>query len=109
MLFLHLLPGLLVLLIGVLLHTRPPKRINWLYGFRTHYSMRDMENWQEANRYYARVLIGIGLAAMLAGFILSLLLIFPLSALVLAGLLLLLLMGSIILTNEHLKRKYGEW
>ncbi|AKD03485.1 SdpI family protein [Pontibacter korlensis] len=109
MLFLHLLPGLLVLLIGVVINVRPPKHNNWFYGFRTHYSMRNIENWREANIYYAKLLIGIGVVSVVAGWLCALLLFVPVSILVLVGLMLLLLIGSIVLTNEHLKRKYGEW
>lgn len=109
MLFLHLLPGLLVLLIGFVIKIRPPKQINWFYGFRTHYSMRNLENWHEAHRYYANILIGIGMVSILAGWIVSLLMTFPFSILVLVGLMLPLFMISIVITNEHLKRKYGKW
>ncbi|WP_276498147.1 SdpI family protein [Pontibacter litorisediminis] len=109
MLFLHLLPGLLVLLIGLTLKLRPPKRINWFYGFRTHYSMRSLENWREANRYYARLLLGVGFLSTLAGWLFFLLLASPASMLALVGLMLLLLMGSILMTNKHLKQKYGDW
>ncbi|ARS34087.1 SdpI family protein [Pontibacter actiniarum] len=108
MLFLHLLPGLLVLLIGLVLQAWPPRHINWFYGFRTHYSMRSPENWREGNRYYARLIVGTGVVSVLAGWLCHLLLQVPASILVLAGLMLPLFMGSILLTNEHLKRKYGN-
>ncbi len=71
--------------------------------------MRNLENWHEANRYYAKVLIGIGFVSALAGWLLFLFLIFPVSILVLVGLMLPLFMVSIVITNEHLKRKYGKW
>lgn len=109
MLFLHLLPGLLVLLIGYILRRRPPKRVNWFYGFRTHYSMRNIENWHEANRYYAKVLIGIGFVSLFISLICYYTLPLLVSLLVPLGFMLLLFMGSIVLTNEHLKRKYGDW
>lgn len=109
MLFLHLLPALLVLLIGFVLYRWPPKRANWFYGFRTHYSMRDEENWHEGNRFYARFILGIGFVSLFICLICYYTLPFFASLLVPLGFMLLFFMGSIVLTNEHLKRKYGDW
>ena len=96
-------------MIGIVMRVWPPRKINWFYGFRTHYSMRNLENWQEANRYYVKLLYGISAVSVLAGWLLSMLLIFPLSILVLTGFMLILFIASIVLTNEHLKRRYGKW
>ncbi|WP_068838509.1 SdpI family protein [Pontibacter akesuensis] len=109
MLLLHLLPGLLLFIAGIIFRTWPPKQINWLYGFRTHYSMRDQPNWDEANRYHPTLLIGIGMIATLAGGLSYLFVPPKLGILLVVALMLVLLMGSIVLTNEHLKRKYGKW
>ncbi|MFD3000814.1 SdpI family protein [Pontibacter toksunensis] len=109
MLFLHLLPGLLVLLIGFILERWPPKRVNWFYGFRTHYSMRNLENWQEGNRYYARIILGIGFISIVVSLLCYYTLPLLLSLLAPLGVMLILFMLSIVLTNEHLKRKYGDW
>ncbi|MFD2513643.1 SdpI family protein [Pontibacter locisalis] len=109
MFFLHLLPGLLVLMIGFILYKWPPKRINWFWGFRTHYSMRNMENWQEGNRYYAKLILGIGVVSILISWICYYLLPLLASLLLPIGFMIILFMLSILLTNEHLKRKYGKW
>lgn len=109
LLFLHLLPGCLVLLIGFILLKWPPKRINWFWGFRTHYSMRDMENWKEGNRYYAKLILGIGALSVFISLICYYMLPLLVSLLLPLAIMLLLFMLSIYLTNEHLKRKYGKW
>ncbi|GAB3535345.1 hypothetical protein GCM10027443_24240 [Pontibacter brevis] len=109
MLFLHLFPSLLVLLIGYILKRWPPKRVNWFYGFRTHYSMRNEENWHEGNRYYARVILGIGFISVFISLACYWLLPMLASLLVPLGFMLLFFMPSIVLTNQHLKRKYGDW
>ena len=109
MLFLHLLPGLLVLLIGCILYRWPPRNINWFYGFRTHYSMRNEENWHEANSYYARLIIVIGFVSLCVSLACFYIWPLPLSLLVPLGFMLMLFAASIVLTNEHLKRKYGDW
>ncbi|WP_439881684.1 SdpI family protein [Pontibacter sp. MBLB2868] len=109
MLFLHLLPGILVLVIGFILYKWPPRHINWLWGFRTHYSMRDIENWQEGNRYYAKLLLLIGLVSALISLICYRLLPLLISLLLPIGIMIIFFMLSIYLTNEHLKRKFGKW
>ena len=109
MLFLHLLPGLLVLLIGFILQRWPPRRINWFYGFRTHYSMRNEENWHEGNRYYARIILGIGFISLCISLLCYYTLSLLVSLLLPLGFMLVLFMLSIVLTNEHLKRRYGDW
>ena len=45
--------GLLLLIAGIVRY-RPPRQINWLYGYRTTRSMRNAATWQEANTYFAR-------------------------------------------------------
>ncbi|GAB3831887.1 SdpI family protein [Hymenobacter jeollabukensis] len=44
----------LALLMGWVTKYRPPKQINWLYGYRTARSMRTPAAWHEANTYFAR-------------------------------------------------------
>ncbi|MCC3158872.1 SdpI family protein [Hymenobacter sp. 15J16-1T3B] len=44
----------LALLMAWVTKYRPPKHINWLYGYRTARSMRTPATWQEANSYFAR-------------------------------------------------------
>jgi uncharacterized membrane protein len=109
MLFLHLLPGLLVLLIGFIIHRWPPKHVNWFYGFRTHYSMRDEANWHEGNRYYAKLIIGIGFVSVFISLVCFYALPLLASLLVPLACMLPLFMASIVLTNQHLKRRYGDW
>ncbi|MBC5993291.1 SdpI family protein [Pontibacter cellulosilyticus] len=109
MLFLHLLPGLFVLLIGFILYSKPPKRINWIWGFRTHYSMRDEKNWHEGNRYYAKFILAIGFISLPVGLVCYYTLPLLPSLLVPIGIMLLLFMLSIYVTNEHLKRKFGDY
>ncbi|GAB3829305.1 hypothetical protein GCM10028895_44000 [Pontibacter rugosus] len=86
----------------------PPRQINWLYGFRTHYAMRNQQNWDEANQYHPKLLIKIGLIAILTGWILSLFLTPVVALLILVALLVVMLAASIVITNQHLKRKYGS-
>jgi uncharacterized membrane protein len=42
-------------LIGARFKKNPPKRVNWLYGYRTARSMKSQEAWDYANRRMGEV------------------------------------------------------
>lgn len=52
---------LLILVIGFLMYKYPPKKPNWLVGYRTRRSMKDMKVWEISNRFCGKVWIIIGL------------------------------------------------
>jgi len=45
--------GLILLIVNVIFYFFPPKKINYLYGYRTSNSMRNQETWNFAQRYAA--------------------------------------------------------
>lgn len=56
--------GLLALIMfgtAYVLMRRPPAAINWLYGYRTHRSMRNPDTWQAGNAYSANLLLRLTL------------------------------------------------
>ena len=57
-----LLPGIAFLIVGLVLFVFPPRKINNLYGYRTSRSRRDIESWNFAQRYSAKVTIWASLA-----------------------------------------------
>ena len=48
--FLHLLIGPLMLVLSLIFFYFPPKKINLVYGNRTSMSMKNQDNWDEANK-----------------------------------------------------------
>jgi uncharacterized membrane protein len=56
----------LVLLAAVLL-VRPPRKINWWYGYRTPRSMRSQAAWEDANRLAAQLLVLVGVLSFNTG------------------------------------------
>ena len=108
MLFIHLLPGLLVLVIGYMMLLWPPKRINWFYGFRTKYSMRNRQTWRKGNLYYTKMIMGTGLMSIAIALACYYLLPFPVSLIIVVGFMIVMFMLSIQLTNDYLKRKFEE-
>lgn len=59
------LSGLVLLVSGWIQQRRPPKNINWFYGYRTSASMRNQERWDFAQRESARVVMQAGGAMLL--------------------------------------------
>ena len=55
MLIVVLLIPLTMLLFGWLFFRRTPKKINYVFGYRTKRSMRNEETWKFANQYLGKV------------------------------------------------------
>ena len=64
--------GVIILSAGWMMIKYPPKKINYLYGYRTESSMRNQQTWDEANRFSARLMVKIGCILISVGLIFSL-------------------------------------
>lgn len=53
----HVGLGPFILLIALAFVLFPPRTINYLYGYRTHRSMKSKEAWDFANRFSARYML----------------------------------------------------
>ena len=51
----------LIIIIGYFMYKYPPKKINWVVGYRTRKSMNNEENWKFANQYCGKLWIKTGL------------------------------------------------
>jgi uncharacterized membrane protein len=60
LLFIPLVTGSIFTLAGLILIKFPPKKINWLYGYRTPQSMKNQEKWDFAQSYSAKEMIKLG-------------------------------------------------
>ena len=61
---------ILITLIGYLLFKYPPKKINWVIGYRTFKSMKNEEDWNFANQYCGKIWIKTGLTMLVITLIL---------------------------------------
>jgi uncharacterized membrane protein len=61
------LPGIVILIIAILFKIFPPKKANWIYGYRTSSAMKNQETWNEANKYSANLLLLSGFVTLIAG------------------------------------------
>ena len=61
--------GMLLVLFGVLYAKYPPKKINFLYGYRTSRTMANQKVWDYANKIGAQMFIRVGYASTAIGLI----------------------------------------
>ena len=48
---------LILTIVALVFRMFPPKKINYLYGYRTSRSMKNIENWNFANQYSAAFML----------------------------------------------------
>lgn len=49
--------GICIFVVSLIFYFFPPKKINYLYGFRTQRSMKNQDNWDFAQKHSSRQLI----------------------------------------------------
>ena len=84
----------------------PPKKINYIYGWKTPFAMKNQETWKEAHNYGANLIIISTLICMLMGLALY---VFFTKVHVFAGLLGMFISISVIITigELHLKKVFN--
>lgn len=98
----------LMLLVAAVTRYRPPRQINWLYGYRTARSMRTPATWQEANAYFARYFWHLSWLLPLVAVALLLLIGGPSAVLGLAGVVMAGLLIGMLRTERHLRRLFDD-
>lgn len=59
-----ILLSLTIIIFGFIFIKRPPKSINYLYGYRTSMSMKNQDTWDFAHRYAGKVWTILGSIAL---------------------------------------------
>jgi uncharacterized membrane protein len=62
-------PGIIILIAGLLLKFKPPKNRNFLYGYRTKRSMVSESSWIEANSFSSLLMIYSGISDFIIAFL----------------------------------------
>ena len=107
---------LIFTVVGVVFWMYPPKKINGLYGYRTTRSCKSQEAWNFAQRYSAKLMTILGLAALIVAaaarlFLNSLcinsdyLMLYDICITLLLSIILVML--PIILTELELRKRFG--
>ena len=68
-LFISFLVGFIFLISSIITLIFPPKKINYLYGYRTPASMKNQEVWDFAQRYSGIKMVQAGVFLMLVSFV----------------------------------------
>ena len=66
---LFFLSGAIFIVVSVITHFFPPKKINPLYGYRSKRSMQSQEKWDFAQKYATRQMLIGGIFMILAGLV----------------------------------------
>jgi uncharacterized membrane protein len=106
--FLPLMIGPLMLIVSLIFIIFPPKKINWLYGYRTSRSMKSQAVWDEGNRYSARLMLWISVITTAVQLVCTILLSMKVAIGIAAGVLVTLLLASIPVTENHLKKHFDD-
>jgi uncharacterized membrane protein len=93
---------LLLSVIALVFKVFPPKKINYLYGYRTSSSMKNIENWHVANQYASTIMLISMLSLLLVSYVLDVLAID--GKYLLLSLLILSIALMIFLTEKKIKR-----
>ena len=56
--------GIIIIIAGLALKFIPPKKPNWLYGYRTKRSMKGQVEWDYAQQFSSKLSIRYGLSSM---------------------------------------------
>ncbi|MEQ6121436.1 SdpI family protein [Reichenbachiella sp. MALMAid0571] len=100
--------GPLLLLLSIVFKLFPPKKINYLYGYRTKRSMKNQETWDEANRYSFNLMIPIGIITTLLQGIFYFTLGSKNAVAIASAVMVVLLLITIPMTENHLKKNFDN-
>jgi len=64
--------GFVFLILGLVQHFFPPKKINNWYGYRTPAAQKNQQTWDEGNRYSAIYMIKSSLVVIVIGLLIAL-------------------------------------
>ena len=115
MLLVILIIPLLMVGFGLLLMKNPPKKINYVYGYRTRRSVRSQETWDFAHYYFGKLWLVCGLVSIPISLVpICLVLgkseqVISVAGLIVLGIQTLLLLVTILLTERALKKNFDEF
>ncbi|WP_105616367.1 SdpI family protein [Vallitalea okinawensis] len=99
--------GAVCFVVGLIFKLLPPKKINYIYGWRSRLAMKNKETWDEAQRYGANLLIFGGIIAVVSGYFITLL--FPKMHSVAGSICAFVLLVVILILGEvHLRKVFDE-
>ena len=105
---LYILVGPVIALIAFIFQMFPPKKINQFYGYRTKRSMQNEETWKEAQVYANKWMLRLFIAASIIDLPLFLMMEIGSAVFIGVGLLTSGCILLVVITEMHLKKKFGK-
>jgi uncharacterized membrane protein len=105
--YIHLLVAFVFLALALVLYFFPARKINLIYGYRTARSMKNEETWKEGNQYSNRLFFKITAVTLITQLVTFIVLDGVTSLFISMGVYLAGIVLSLILTEKHLKGKFG--
>lgn len=110
-----LLIPIIMIFFGLVFSKGAPKKINYIFGYRTKRSMMNLETWRFAHRYIGRLWVIFGLVLLLLS-VIAMAFVFAKGsntvdtvANVLSAVQMIPLLGTIIPTEKALKKHFDEY
>ncbi|WP_069649109.1 SdpI family protein [Caloranaerobacter ferrireducens] len=107
-LFFNIITGISMVLVGIMLKIFPPKKINFISGYRTYLSMKNKETWEEGNSYSAKMLIAMGVISIIISFAIYKIVNPKISAIISTIVSCVLIILVLPLTEIHLKKLFDK-
>lgn len=60
-----ILVGSIFTVVGLITYFFPPKKVNYIYGYRTNSSMKSHERWRFAQKYSTKLMVIYGIVMMM--------------------------------------------
>lgn len=107
--YITIILGLIFVITGLIMYYFPPKKINYLYGYRTKNSMKNLERWTFAQRHSAKLMMWCGVVLLITGIVGVILNLDP-NIMKIVGLveLIILVIFLFIKTETDINRKFGK-
>ena len=106
--WLQLIIGPAILLIAIIFKLFQPKKINYLYGYRTSRSMKSQEAWKAANRMSANAFLISALIVVTVQSVLYFVVETGIQIGITSAVLVILLAGSMPYVENYLKKNFDE-
>jgi uncharacterized membrane protein len=101
--------GIIFCILGLISKIFPPKKINWIYGYRTSSSMKNIDTWNVANKYSTELMLMEGIVLTIVGVVTLFISDTGVAGAIMAiGLVLLSTIILIVATEKHLKKVFDK-
>ena len=107
--FILISTGVAVFLVGLIFNKYPPKKINWIYGYRTKNAMKSQAHWDFAQGFASKQMMKSAAVMILVSFAgLGFELSNTLETILALGIVIVQLIIPIYSTEKAIKKKFGQ-